>query len=134
MAWSCLAAAAALALGLVRLAALPLLGAALGSWGAKKARRKAQGPGGCWGLPGCWGPGGWELCLAIWGCKKPDFDLLTLDCRFPECTAFTSCTSKTKTVGVRASPPNSRRKEQCQCEELPGFNVEWKDTQILRQN
>lgn len=43
VACSCLAAAAALALGLVRLAALPLLGVALGNWGAKKARKKAQG-------------------------------------------------------------------------------------------
>ena len=56
VAWSCLATAAALALGLVRLAALPLLGAALGSWGAKKARRKAQGRAAA-GMLGCWAAG-----------------------------------------------------------------------------
>lgn len=43
MVFSCCGAAIALALGAVRLGAVPLLGVALGSWGARKARRKAQG-------------------------------------------------------------------------------------------
>ena len=76
VAWSCLAAAAALALGLVRLAALPLLGAALGSWAAKKARRKAQGPGGDVG--GCRGVGAPGVG-SVWqfGVQKPRFWPLT---------------------------------------------------------
>ena len=39
-----------------------------------------------------------------------DPHILTLDSRFPECIASSPCTSKTKTLGVRASPLNSGEK------------------------
>lgn len=41
--YGCMGSAMTLALGAVRLSAVPLLAAALGTWGARRARRKAQG-------------------------------------------------------------------------------------------
>ena len=106
--FSCCGAAIALALGAVRLGAVPLLGAALGSWGARKARRKAQGWKG-------WGDDGRDrvsvpiergLAKLQWNCFG-DFFGVTIwvlwMSRLSERAAVASCTSQAKAMGMKFS-------------------------------
>lgn len=106
--FSCCGAAIALALGAVRLGAVPLLGAALGSWGARKARRKAQGWKG-------WGDDGRDrvsvpiergLAKLQWNCFG-DFFGVTIwvlwMSRLSEWAAVASCASQAKAMGMKFS-------------------------------
>ena len=101
--FSCCGAAIALALGAVRLGAVPLLGAALGSWGARRARRKAQG----------WK--GWEMTGDDGRCMTSEvamkfvgvvfwvtFWVLWMS-RLSEWASVASCTSQAKAMGMKFS-------------------------------